>query len=193
MPKIVDTAEQRRAIRRAAQSVFTRRGIKGTGLAHVAEAAGMGRSSLYHYYPDKESLVRDLLTELLAEGEAVFAAVASSEGSPLQRLEQLTRALMGLLEPWSAVGRMLLELRASETRRFRALFKRVRRHLAATIVEGQHCGEIDAALDPTLIASTLIGAADGIFLQYLIDPGAFPDSSEIGEELVRTVHKMLAP
>ncbi len=193
MPKIVDSEEQRRAIRRAAQSVFTRHGIRGTGLAHVAKAAGMGRSSLYHYYPDKESLVRDLLAELLAEEEAVFAAVANGEGTSLQRIERLIRALMALLEPWSAIGRMVLELRASETRHFRGLFKRIRHHLAATISEGQESGEIDLALDPILTASTLIGAADGFFLQYLIDPAAFPDSSDIADELVRSVHKMLVP
>ncbi len=193
MPKIVDSAEQRRAIRQAAQSVFARRGIKGTGLAHVAEAAGMGRSSLYHYYPDKESLVRDLLTELLAEEEALFAAVTSGGGSSLRRIEELIRALIGFLEPWSAIGRMVLELRASEIRRFRGLFKRIRRHLAAAIVDGQRGGEIDPALDPTLTASTLIGAVDGIFLQHQIDPRAFPDSSEIADELVRSVHKMLVP
>ncbi|MCP5066557.1 MAG: TetR/AcrR family transcriptional regulator [bacterium] len=193
MPKIVDNVEQRRAIRGAAQRVFARRGIKGTGLAHVAEAAGMGRSSLYHYYPDKESLVRDLLTELLAEEEAVFAAVASGEGSSLERIERLIRALMALLEPWSAVGRMILELRASETRRFRGVFKRIRRHLATAVSEGQECGEIDPALDPILTASTLIGAADGFFLQYLIDPAAFPNSSDIADELVHSVRKMLVP
>ena len=41
------------------------RTIGAGGMAQVAEAAGMGRSSLYHYYPDKESLVRDLVRDLL--------------------------------------------------------------------------------------------------------------------------------
>ena len=60
-------------------------------------------------------------------------------------------------------------------------------------LDGQQRGEIDPVLDPSLTASTLIGAADGFFLQYLIDPRAFPDGPEIAEELVRCVHKMLAP
>ncbi len=193
MPKIVDVADQRRVIRRAAQSVFAQRGVRGTGLAHVAEAAGMGRSSLYHYYPDKESLVRDLLAELLAEEEAVFAAVAHGEGSSVQRIERLIRALMGLLEPWSAIGRVVLELRASETRRFRGLFKRIRHHLTAAIADGQERREIDLSLAPSLTASTLIGAVEGVFLQYLVDPRAFPAPSGIADELVRSVHKMLRP
>ncbi len=193
MPKVVDAEDQRRTIRLAAQSVFARRGVKGTGLAHVAEAAGMGRSSLYHYYPDKESLVRDLLGELIGEEEAVFAAVAKGGGSSLQRIEQLIRSLMGMLEPWSAIGRMVLELRASETRRFRGLFKRTRKHLSTAIAEGQQRGEIDPSLDPSLTASTLIGTADGIFLQHLLDPKAFPAPGEVAEGLVRSVHKILRP
>ena len=67
MPKLVDRVEQRREIRRAARHVFARRGVAGTGLTHVAEAAGMGRSSLYHYYPDKAALMRDLLREVMTE------------------------------------------------------------------------------------------------------------------------------
>ena len=70
MPKIVDARAQRGEIRRAARRVFSRRGVAGTGLAHVAEAAGMGRSSLYHYYADKASLLRDLVRDLLAEVES---------------------------------------------------------------------------------------------------------------------------
>ncbi|NNL67364.1 MAG: TetR family transcriptional regulator, partial [Myxococcales bacterium] len=38
MPKQVDAVEQRRTIRRAARRVFARRGVHGTGLAHVATA-----------------------------------------------------------------------------------------------------------------------------------------------------------
>ncbi len=193
MPKIVDAEDQRRVIRRAALSVYARRGIEGTGLAHVAEAAGMGRSSLYHYYPDKKSLVCDILSELLAEEEAMFASVAEGEGSSRERIERLIRALLDTLEPWASVGRMILELRASETRRFRGLFERIRGHLAETIAEGQGRGEIDPALDPSVAASTIIGIIDGLFVQYMIDPRVFPDQQELADELSRTLNKMLTP
>ncbi len=83
MPKVVDPHAQRRQIRRAARDVFSRRGLAGTGLAQVADAAGMGRSSLYHYYPDKESLVRDLIRDLLAAEESLFerASFVRSSGA----------------------------------------------------------------------------------------------------------------
>ncbi|HIE60581.1 MAG TPA: TetR family transcriptional regulator, partial [Microbacterium sp.] len=42
MPKIVDAEVQRDEIRDAARRVFAERGVRGTGLAPVAAAAGMG-------------------------------------------------------------------------------------------------------------------------------------------------------
>jgi AcrR family transcriptional regulator len=193
MPKLVDAVVQRREIRRAAQRVFSRRGVKGTGLAHVAAEAGMARSSLYHYYPDKDTLVRDLLNELLAHEEALFAAVVGGDGSPLVRIERLIGALVESFEAWSAVGRVLFDLRASQTRRFRPFFRRLRQHLAATVVEGQRCGEIDASLDPELAASAVIGLVDGLLLQYFVDRSAFADTAALADALTTNVRKGLLP
>lgn len=193
MPKLVDAASQRRAIRRAARLVFARRGLRGTGLAHVAEAAGMGRSSLYHYYPDKDALVRDLLRDVLAEEEALFADVASGGGAPLERIEGLARRMVALFEPWADVARLVIDLRAHQRARFRPFFRRIRAHLAGAISEGQRRGEIDRGLDPLLAAATVIGAVDGLLLQYFVEPGVFADGEALAAELSRSVRKALAP
>jgi AcrR family transcriptional regulator len=193
MPKLVDPAEQRREIRGAARRVFARRGVAGTGLTHVAEAAGMGRSSLYHYYPDKSALLRDLLREVMSEEESFFGAVVGGEGTPLERAERLARALAGLFEKWSAVARMLFDLRLRETRGFRPFFRRIRGHLASLIAEGQRRGEIDPRLDPSLGAATLIGTVDGLLLQHLVDPRAFSDPQALEDALALAVRKLLRP
>ena len=193
MPKLVDAVEQRREIRGAARQVFARRGVAGTGLAHVAEAAGMGRSSLYHYYPDKAALMRDLLREIMTEEESFVAALVGGEGTPLVRAERLARALAGMFEKWAAVARMLFDLRLRETRGFRPFFRRIRDHLASLIAEGQRLGEMDSQLDPDLGAATLIGTVDGLLLQHLVDPRAFPDSRALENALVLAVRKLLQP
>jgi len=193
MPKLVDSVTQRRDIRRAAQRVFSRRGVEGTGLAHVAAEAGMARSSLYHYYSDKDALVRDLLSELLAQEEALFAAVVGGDGSPLARIERLIGALVESFGSWAAVGRVLFDLRASQTRRFRAFFRRLRQHLAAVVAEGQRCGEIDASLDPELAAAAVIGLVDGVLLQYFVDRPAFADTAALADALTTNVRKGLLP
>jgi AcrR family transcriptional regulator len=193
MPKIVDPEEQRREIRRAAHRVFARQGVKGIGLARVAAEAGMGRSSLYHYYRDKSSLVRDLARELLREEEALFASVAQGEGTAMERIERLLFALEGMFEAWSAVGNLLLDLRTIDRRQFRDFFRRARAHLASVIGDGQRRNEIDAQLDAHLAAATIIGSIDGLLLQYFIEPAAFADLDSTTAAIVRMFRKVLHP
>jgi AcrR family transcriptional regulator len=193
MPKVVDGAAQRSQIRQAARRAFAARGIAGTGLAHVAEEAGMGRSSLYHYYRDKRSLVSDLLRDLLRDEEALFKAALHAEGSPRERIESLTRALPGVFEDWSQLGTMIFDLWSRDAESFRPWFEQMRRDLAALVREGQAAGEIDASLDPTLTAGVVIGAIDGLLLQHLIDPDAFPSFEAMGEALSQLVRRALSP
>jgi AcrR family transcriptional regulator len=193
MPKIVDPAEQRSAIRRAARRVFSRRGVAGIGLAHVAREADMGRSTIYHYYRDKTALTRDLVRELLAEEEALFSAAARGLGTPIERLERLTVALTGLFEGWASLGRMLLDLQLRDAALFRPFFRRIRRDLASLIAEGQRDGEIDRALDPAITSAAVIGAVDGLLLQYLVDRRAIADPSALGETLLRIFGKAVRP
>lgn len=173
MPKVVDPEQQREAIRAAARRVFTTRGIEGTGLAHVAEAAGMGRSSLYHYYTDKDSLVRDLAKDLLDREEEMFDKALHREGSPMQRILALFDELTTVFDAWVAIGSMVMDLRRLDPFRFRAFFRRIRRELAQLILEGQRRGEIDSTVQPAAAAAVLIGMIDGLLFQKLVDPGAF--------------------
>ncbi len=193
MPRIVDSAARRGEIRAAALRVFARRGVASTGLVAVAEAAGVGRSSLYHYYRDKSALVGDLVASLLADEERLFNQAAAGEGPPLARIEALVGDLVGLFEEWSVVGRALLELRSLERARFRGFFRRIRESLASLIAEGQRRGEVAPDADPALCAATLIGAVDGLLLQHFVDSRAFPDRGALRRALVRAVRRMLRP
>jgi len=193
MPKIVDAVAQRSAIRRAARRVFSQRGVAGTGLAHVAREARIGRSTIYHYYRDKTALTRDMIRELLAEEEALFSAAARGTGTPLHRLEQLTMALTGLFEGWASLERMLLDLRLRDATLFRPFFRNIRRDLAGLIAEGQRKGQIDRGLDPLFTAATIIGAVDGLLLQFLVDPRAIPDAGALGDSLLQIFRKAVRP
>jgi TetR/AcrR family fatty acid metabolism transcriptional regulator len=193
VPKIVDGASQRAEIRLAARRAFAARGIAGTGLAHVAAEAGMGRSTLYHYYPGKRALVGDLLRDLLREEEALFAAALAGEGTPRERIERLAGILPTTFADWAQLGTMIFDLWSRNAERYRPWFRRMRTDLADLIRQGQASGEIDSALDPELTAAVVIGAIDGLLLQYLIDPDAFPSFDAMADALTRVVRKALEP
>ena len=192
MPKQVDAAAQRSEIRHAARRVFSRQGVEGTGLTHVAREAGMGRSSLYHYYPDKQSLLRDLVQKLLDDELEVFLGVLRGSGDPRHRVEQLARSLVALFHEYAAAFRMAADLRVRDAAQFKVFFRKVRSEFAAVIEEGQEQGVFDKGLAPALTASVLIGAIDGLLLQYFADGRAFPALDVLGEEVVRIARKALA-
>ena len=193
MPKVVDESEKRRQIRRAARRVFSKRGLIGTGLAHVAAAAGTSRANLYNYYPDQAALVRDLADELLAEEDALFLAALEEEGGPLERIERLTGAVTELFERWANVGPLLLQIWANEPRRVRPALRGVRKVLAGLIREGQRQGEIHRRVTPELAAAVVVALIDGVLLQFFIDPRAFPEPGALRRALVHSVHRTLAP
>ncbi len=192
MPKIVDGVAQKAEIRTAARRVFGRRGIKGTGLAAVADAAGMGRSSLYHYYPDKSSLVRDIARDLLESEEKLFRGVLESKGESTRRIEQLMTGMSHVFEAWSRNGSITLDLHTLRALDFRNFFRRIRQLLAEVIAEGQRDGSIDSNLDSVWTASFLIASMDGLLLQYLADRRAFDDIGGLETALVMSVRKVLA-
>jgi AcrR family transcriptional regulator len=193
VPKLVDALERRRRIRQAARRVFAGRPADSTGLAHVAKVAGIGRATLYHYYPDKASLLRDLARDLLAEEERVFASARLGEGSPLDRIAGLAAGLTEAFEQWSAVGRMLLDLWFRDARRSRPFFRRLRRELGLLVADGQACGDIAPDLDAEVAAGMVIGLIDGMLLQHFVDPTAFARKRDaVGAAMADGVRRMLA-
>ncbi|OLS64288.1 TetR/AcrR family transcriptional regulator [Pseudomonas putida] len=80
-------------------STFKRLGYHGTTMDTLAAACGLTKASFYHHYPNKESLLRDVLDwthKGLAEG--LFAITADQALSPAERLETMGRRAMRLFQ-----------------------------------------------------------------------------------------------
>jgi AcrR family transcriptional regulator len=194
MPKIVDRELQRQNIRRAARRVFARRGVEAVGLVHVARAAGIGRASIYHYYPDKAALVRDLVRDLLGEEERLFSqALRNAKGRPLERIQTLAAQLTELFAEWASLGKMFLDLWAASGPTFKPFFRRIRSDLAELIAEGQRTGDIDRTVEPREAAAAVIAIIDGMLLQMIVDPAAFGEAPQTRPLLVRSVQRILQP
>lgn len=83
----------REAILATAAQLFTRRGIHGTSLGDIAEAADLSKGTLYYYYPAKEELVLTIAEGCLSRfTEGILAWVDG-----LRREEPLRPALTRLV------------------------------------------------------------------------------------------------
>jgi AcrR family transcriptional regulator len=153
----------------------------------------MGRSSLYHYYPDKNALLGDLVREMFRVERALFRACLRSAGSPLDRLLSLARACAGLFPEWADFGRLILDLRLEDAKFLKTYFRDLRRETAAVIAEGQADGSLLPDPPADVSASVLIGAIDGLLLQYFLEPRALPNPEELAEVLCVMTRRLVAP
>ena len=91
-----------------AEVLFARRGFEGVGMREVAEAAGLGKSSLFHHFRSKAQLYLAVLERLLARIEARLAAALGADGDPGARLDRWTDALVDALAEHEPAARLLL-------------------------------------------------------------------------------------
>lgn len=87
-----DKAPPRERILQAARALFYRDGINAVGVDAIATAAETNKMTIYRHFASKDALVAAYLSELAAEGEAVFAeARAAQPGDPDAQLRYLMR------------------------------------------------------------------------------------------------------
>jgi TetR/AcrR family transcriptional regulator len=92
----------------AAEALFARRGFSGVGLSQVAEAAGLGKSSLFHHFESKLQLYFEVLERVLGRIEQRLGPALAAAGGPRQRLEGWVDALIDALAEHPTSARLLL-------------------------------------------------------------------------------------
>lgn len=71
MPEAQPTRSERKrqAILEAARTAFTENGVDGTSMDALAARAGVSKRTVYHHFPSKQALVRQLMTEMWEKGQ----------------------------------------------------------------------------------------------------------------------------
>jgi len=166
--------ERPRELLDAALCVFAQRGYRNTRLEEVAEAAGVTKGTIYHYFATKEELLRRVIEAHQAdELDQLEAAVGDETACASVRIQRLVRQSVG--ETGSArrnVLRLLLQGIAHEVPSVhlqwleKGPFK-AWRILAALVRDGQRTGEFRPDVDADVTARTLLS---GLLLQIVWQP-----------------------
>ncbi|MFC3676458.1 TetR/AcrR family transcriptional regulator [Ferrovibrio xuzhouensis] len=128
----------------AALACFRRMGGKRTRIEDIASEAGLARTAVYRYYPNKRAIVAAMATRWLADDETRLAEIARDSGrSPAARLHaflladaEATRRY--LTDPGRAeVLDEVMQNIAAVARQHRS---HIRRHLAGLMAEGSQAG-----------------------------------------------------
>jgi AcrR family transcriptional regulator len=86
--------EQREMILARAAALFARGGYPGTSMNQVAEACGLSKATLYHYYRDKYELLVSIAEGHVTRLQGIVDEALAEEPTPAGQLRMLIRRLV---------------------------------------------------------------------------------------------------
>src|SRR5882757_6633013 len=92
-----DYDDKRLIILHRSAQLFAESGYVGTSMNTIAEACRVSKALLYHYYPDKEAILFDILSAHL---EKLVAAVEKADGETANPQARLKTIIATLLEQY---------------------------------------------------------------------------------------------
>ena len=187
--------EKRTLILDAAIRVFARVGYHGARVSDIAGEAGIAYGLVYHYFSNKEEILRTIFEERWGGFLEALEGIAdgpTSTGDKLASVAALILSAYRLRPEWVKV--FVLELQRSsrfaEPGQLRAVGQ-LFQHVARILRDGQAKGEIREDVDPDVASYVFVGGLEivitGLVLDLIrIDESRQPES-EYYLKVARTV------
>jgi TetR/AcrR family fatty acid metabolism transcriptional regulator len=187
--------DKRALILDAAIKVFARKGYHGCRVSDIAREADIAYGLVYHYFTNKEEILRTIFEERWSGFLEVVDEIAARETSVEDKLVSIAALMLNAYRvrpDWVKV--LVLELQRSsrfaEPGQIRAvglLFQSVARILRG----GQEAGELRGDLDPDVACYVFIGALEIVITSLVLDlikiEEKAPSESEYYLKVARTV------
>lgn len=186
----------REKILSVAAGLFACQGYSAVSMRHIAAAVGVTQANLYHYFKDKEDLIRSVLAFVFGGRNASLLPILDGAVPAEVRLEQSIAWFMRLLFEDTVLAKLFFrELLLDDRERLKFLTENVFQDSFSSVV--RLLGEYDPSRDPMLSAiyltSTVIGYClfsgivhhlDGVRPEYL-------DPETIAQRLMLEVREMV--
>ena len=91
-----DYDDKRLSMLHRSAELFAASGYVGTSMNTIADACGVSKALLYHYYPDKEAILFDILSLHLEKLVAAVRKASVSAGDPVERFRTIVATLLEL-------------------------------------------------------------------------------------------------
>ena len=175
----VSFEKMEQAILDAAGELFDRKGFNQTSLQDIADALGLSRPSLYHYYENREMILAAGVEIITQERNILIKELRQHDGDPVERITALMLGLGSLVASHPIWVRVLLRDGAAlpddvgrRDRKSRLAYLEL---LLTALRDGMDAGLV-LPHDERVTALTLIAALSGLQGQYVATPeGVSPE------------------
>ncbi|RAX46182.1 TetR family transcriptional regulator [Arthrobacter sp. AQ5-06] len=160
---------KREEILRTALDVFAIQGYRGTSLRELAEAVNLSQAGVLHYFDSKEELFAEILRKRDERDKAEY-----SEGEDvIDTFVEVMRHnadLPGFVSLYANISAAATEPEHAAHEFFVQRYENMRLNLADGVRTRQAEGRMATDLDPEMVASVMLAAADGLQVQWLLKP-----------------------
>ncbi len=176
-PKIVDKEEKRHHILEAAIRVFAKLGLPNAKMIHIAEAAGIGKGTIYEYFKSKEELFQAAFHAFIDQAMTYLNKKVKNINDPEEKLRMyfiawteildsdLLEFMDIVLDMWAA-GLRLHE--GQDKFHLSEMYREYRIQLTDILEDGIRKG-VFKSVNTTITASLIIGTLDGLMIQWIMD------------------------
>ena len=201
MPKIVNRDKKRSEIAQKAIAVLAKRGFQATTIQEIADAAGLGKGTIYHYFKTKEEILLVVSEQIFHETERSFGAALLRIDEPMEKLAALIEEALHITEELEHLFIIYTELwlmnvRGDHSGDFVSIMKRMHNDLkdlvAKMIEERKRQGFWNEDTDSDALANYLISSFDGVVAHYMMDKENF-DIKRVTKEFIRFLISQGAP
>ena len=149
-------SERRDEILAIAAQLFAERGFAATTVREIADAAGILSGSLYHHFDSKESMVDELVHEMLDRVLAAYRRIVAASDTPEVALRALVREAFAAI----ATDRATVTVMVNEWNLFvkfprfaylREIYEETERLWVSVIQRGAQMGAFRPDLDPWML------------------------------------------
>jgi len=151
---------------RTATSLFAARGIDGTSMRDIAQAAGVREAAIYRHFASKDELARDIFLSWYGWYCTELQRIVNGSASTVEQLQAIVRHEFAAAADHSHAFVYFCENEARFVHDLPAGVLSARRIFTAFIKFGQARGEVRIA-SPELLADMLSGALCAVALTWL--------------------------
>ena len=180
-PKIVDKEEKKRQILEAAIRVFAKFGLPNTRMLHIAQAAGIGKGTIYEYFRSKEDLFIAAFNAFVKESNTRIEKRVRQIHDPEEKLRAYFRGWIEIADSdVMELADIMLDMWAEGIRsteekdkfNLKGMYENYREQIVQILDEGVRQKKFKP-MDTTIVSSIIIGTLDGLFIQWIMDRHIF--------------------
>ena len=176
----VSFGKMEQTIVETAGDLFDRKGFNQTSLQDIADAVGMARPSLYHYFDNREQILAAGIELLIKQRDETTEELRELGGDPLERLTALMLGLGTLISEHPVWVRIALRDEAALPEETRARDRESRLEffelLVRAVKEGGELGLLRPH-DERATALTIISALSGLQGHYAATAESSPEEA----------------